>query len=151
MFILILTIILLAIWYLTKNKKFIKFTITSFLLSALFTVVAFLVANIIFKIVISYIYLLTPIIILVVNLIHIGTSIGFYLAHRMQKNPDMQALKKEFLKDSLQISIFTILLLASFLIFLSDKIFAFMLLTGIVTIIMTWVNFALVKYFFKNE
>jgi hypothetical protein len=69
----------------------------------------------------------------------------------MRKNPDMQALRKEFLKDSLQISIFIVLLLVSFLIFLSGGVFTFLLLTGIVTIVMTWVNFGLVKYFFRND
>ncbi|MGI6484190.1 MAG: hypothetical protein ACOX0R_01000 [Candidatus Dojkabacteria bacterium] len=151
MFLLILAVILLAVWYLTRSKKFIGLTTTSFLLSALLTLLAFLVANLLLKIVISYIYLLTPIIVLTVNLIHIGMSVGFYNAHRMQKNPDMQALRKEFLKDSLQISIFIVLLFASFLIFLSGEAFTFLLLTGIVTIVMTWVNFGLVKLFFRND
>ena len=151
MFFLILAIILIAVWYLTKSKKYIVFTTTSFLLSVLLTLLAFLVANLLFKVTISYIYLLTPIIVLTINLIHIGMSVGFYTAHKMQKNPDMQALRKEFLKDSLQISIFIVLLFASFLIFLSGKASTFLLLTGIVTIVMTWVNFGLVKLFFRND
>ncbi len=151
MFLIILAVIVAAVWYLTKSKKYITFTITSFLLSALLTLVAFLFANLLFKVTISYIYLLTPIIILTVNLMHIGMSVGFYTAHKMQKNPDMTAIRKEFLRDSLQISIFIVLLLASFLIFLSGKAFTFLLLTGIVTIVMTWVNFGLVKCFFKND
>ena len=151
MFFLILAIILIAVWYLTKSKKYIVFTTTSFLLSVLLTLLAFLVANLLFKVTISYIYLLTPIIVLTINLIHIGMSVGFYNAHKMQKNPDMQALRKEFLKDSLQISIFIVLLFASFLIFLSGKASTFLLLTGIVTIVMTWVNFGLVKLFFRND
>lgn len=151
MFLLILAVILLGVWYLTRNKSFVKFTRASFLFAAFVTLVSLLIANLVFKTVISYIFLLTPIIVLTVNLIHIGMSVGFYLAYRMQKNPDMQALRKEFLKDSLQISIFIVLLFASFLIYLNGRVFTFLLLTGIVTIIMTWINFALVKYFFKNE
>lgn len=151
MFVLILAIILFVINFLTKQKTYLLFTLTSFLSSAILTVLAFLIINILFKLTISYIFLLTPIVVLIVNLIHIGMSVGYYTNQRMQKHPDSYKLKKEFLKDSFQVSIFIVLLLISFLLYLSNTAFTFILLTGIVTISMTWINYLLLSLFFRNN
>lgn len=151
MFLLIIGVVLLAVWYITKNKKFVFFSGASILASLLLTLIGLLLTNTLFNITISYIFLLTPVVILTINLIHIGMSVGFFSIKKMQKYPNMKELKKEFLKDSLQISIFTILLFASLLLFLDGISFTFLLLTGILTILITWVNMILAKVFFKNE
>jgi len=151
MFLLIIGVVLLAVWYFTKNKKFVYFSGASILASLFLTFIGLLLINTLFNITISYIFLLTPIVILTINLIHIGMSVGFYSIKKMQKYPNMKELKKEFLKDSLQISIFTILLFTSFLLFLDGIPFSFLLLTGILTVLITWVNMILSKVFFPNE
>lgn len=151
MFLLILTIILLSVKFLTKSKRYLLFTLLSFSAAAILTLIAFLVANIVFKTTITYVFLLTPIIVLVVNLIHIGMSVGYYASQRMQKHEDFTKLKKEFLKDSFQISIFIVLLLTSFLLYLSGIPFTFVLLTGIVTISTTWINYLLLSLFFRDN
>lgn len=151
MFLLIVGVVLLAVWYITKNKKFVFFSGASILSSLLLTFIGLLLTNILFKVTINYIFLLTPVLILTTNLIHIGMSVGFFSIKKMQKYPNMKELKKEFLKDSLQISIFIILLFTSFLLFLDGVSFSFLLLSGILTIFSTWANMILAKVSFKDE
>lgn len=151
MFLLIVGVVVLTVWYITKNKKFVFFSGASILSSLILTFIGLLLTNILFKITISYIFLLTPVLILTTNLIHIGMSVGFFSIKKMQKYPNMKELKKEFLKDSLQISIFIILLFTSFLLFLDGISFSFLLLSGILTVLITWINMILAKVFFKDE
>ena len=147
----IISLLYLGVWLFSKNKKFLLFALTSMGISILITFLGFLLANMIFDISINYLFFLTPIIILAINIIYIGMSIGYYNSKKMQKYPNYKDLRKEFGKDSIQISIFTILLFTSFLIFIDGLAFSFLLLTAILLVLTTWINFFLVRIFFKDE
>ena len=149
--VLIIALLLLGIWIFTKNRKFLLFALTSLILSLLITFIGSQIANLVFEVPINYIFSLTPMIVIAMNIIHLGMSVGYYNSKKMKKYPDLNDLRKEFGKDSIQISIFTILLFTSFLIFTDGLTFSFLLLTEILIVLTTWLNFFLVKFFLKDE
>ena len=151
MFLLIVAAILLGIWILIRNKKYIFFTLTSFTAATIITTLVLLLANIIFKIQITYIFQLTPIIVFVINFIYISMSVGFFISKKMMKNINVEKLQKEFLKDSFLITIFVTLMSLALIFFLSSPATTFILITSVIIILTTWVNYFLFPLFFKQK
>lgn len=151
MFILLFIIIVLLVRFSTKSKPFTIFTILSLVISACITVLGFLILNIVFDTTITYLYLLTPILVLIINILNISTSIGFYTKQKQKKEIDIVTLKKEFLRDSLQLSIFITILFSAFSMFLTGTSLTFILLTGGISVIMPWINYALIYWIFKKN
>ena len=151
MFLLIVAAILLGIWILIRNKKYIFFTLTSFTAATIITTLVLLLANIIFKIQITYIFQLTPIIVFVINFIYISMSVGFFISKKMMKNINVEKLQKEFLKDSFLITIFVTLMSLALIFFLNQPATTFILITSVIIILTTWVNYFLFPLFFKQK
>ncbi len=152
MFIFVLLFILFASWVLSgKKKEFITFTTISLLSSGILTVLSFIILNQVFNESIRYIFLLTPIVVLFVEIISIGMLLGFFTSRKMHKEMDAYSLKKEMFKDSLQITVFIALLIIAFILSLTGTPFTFILLTSILSIGTIWINFLLVSIIFKDE
>lgn len=151
MFILLFIVIVLLVKFSTKNKQFTIFTALSLVVSALITVLGLLVLNTIFDTTITYIYLLTPIVVLIINILNISTSIGFYTKQKRKKEIDIITLRKEFLMDSLQLSIFITILFSAFSMFLTGTAFTFILLTGGISVVIPWINYTLIYWLFRKN
>lgn len=151
MFLLMLAVVLAIIWFLLREKKYILFTISSFASASIITTTVLLLANILFKIQITYIFQLTPIIVFALNFIYIAMSIGFFISSKMLKKIDIEKLKKEFLKDSLLVTIFLTLMSISLIFYLSNTPLNFILITTLITLLTTWGNYFLFPVFFKKK
>lgn len=152
MFIFVFLFISFATWVLSgKKKEFIKLSTFSLLSIGLLTILSFVILNVAFNISIRYLFLLTPIILLFVEIISIGMILGFFTSQKMNKKMDVFSFKKEVLKDSLQITIFIALLVMAFILSLSGIYFTFVLVTSILAIATIWINFLLVTLIFKND
>jgi hypothetical protein len=127
----------------TKNNTLTLFSAVSLLSSSLLTLLTIWFLNIIFSITITYIFLLTPIIVLFVNILNIGTCIGYYKVNSKKKNFSFNMLKKEYIRDSVQLSIFILLLFSSLSVFLTSSFLIFTLLSGFISISILWINYAL--------
>jgi len=141
-----------SIWFLSgKKKEFVKISILSLLSSGSLIFLSFIFLNSILKLEISYIFLLTPVIVLIIEVISLGMILGFFTSQKMNKEMDVLSLEKETFKDSVQISIFIILLVLAFIPSLTGIFLIFVLTTFILSIATIWINFFLVNVIFKNE
>ncbi|HKM19740.1 MAG TPA: hypothetical protein VJY47_00760 [Candidatus Dojkabacteria bacterium] len=152
MFLFVFLFIVFTTWFLSgKKKEFVKLSSLSLLSASVLTVLSFITLNVVFNESIRYIFLLTPVLILVVEIISLGMILGFFTSQKMQKVMKPHTLKKEVLKDSLQLSIFIILLIMAFILSLSGIYFTFVLTTAILSIATIWINYLLVSLIFKND
>ena len=149
MFLLLLITIPLLIKLTTNNKQLILFSAISLITSAILTIIFIWFLNIIFSITITYIFLFIPEILLFVNILSIGTCIGYYNLHNKSKSFSMTDLKKEYIKDSIQLSIFILLLFSAFSIFLSSTFFIFILITAILSLSVIWINYIILYKLIK--
>ena len=127
----------------TKNNSLTIFTIATLFSSAFLTLLSIWFLNIVFSITITYIFLLTPIIVLFVNILNIGTCVGYYNLNSKKKNFSIVELKKEYIRDSIQLSIFILLLFSSLSVFLTSTFLIFILLSGFISLSIVWINYAL--------
>jgi hypothetical protein len=127
----------------TKNDLFFQFTILSLFLSGVITITTLWILNSVFNIEMSYILSLSPIVILFVYILNVGTCVGYYKLHEKRKSFNYIELKKEFVRDSIQLSVFILLMFSALSFFLSSTFLTFILLTGGLSLTTIWVNYAL--------
>lgn len=149
MFSLLLIIFPLLIKLITNSRQLLFFSTISLVSSAILAIIFIWFLNIIFSITITYIFLLIPIILLFINTLSIGTSVGYYTLHNKSKNFSMGDLKKEYVKDSIQLSIFILLLFSAFSVFLSSTFFIFILITAILSLAVIWTNYIILLKLIK--
>jgi len=139
----ILIVLPLLVKIVTKNNSLTIFTIATLFSSSLLTLLSIWFLNIAFSIPITYIFLLTPIVVLFVNILNIGTCVGHYNLNSKKKNFSAVELKKEYIRDSIQLSIFILLLFSSLSVFLNSTFLIFILLSGFISISIVWINYAI--------
>jgi hypothetical protein len=149
LFVILFVLIPLLVKFTTKNKKLFLFTIASLASSALLTVMGITLLSLISGITITYIFLLSPVIILFINMLNIGTCVGYYQLHKDSKGFNYNMIKKEYLHDSIYLTIFILLLFSAFSVFISSTFLAFIILTAIVSTGIVWINYALLYYIVK--
>lgn len=148
-FSLLLILLPVLIKLITNSRQLIFFSTISLISSAILTIIFIWFLNIIFSITITYIFLLIPIILLFINTLSIGTSVGYYTLHNKSKNFSMGDLKKEYVKDSIQLSIFILLLFSAFSVFLSSAFFIFILITAVLSLAVIWINYIILHKLIK--
>jgi len=145
----LLILLPLLVKIVTKNNKLFIFSILSLLSSALITLLGITFLSVAFNYTITYIFLLTPIIVIFINLLNVGPSIGYYQLNKKNKNFNMNDLKREYIQDSIYLTIFLVLLFSALSIFLTSTFLIFILLTGATSVAIIWVNYALLYYTVK--
>lgn len=146
-FCIIFTLLPVGVKIITKNKPLSIFSTLSLLSSALFTLIGIVALRIIFDLEISHIFLLTPLVLLFVNILNIGTCVGYYSMHSKRKGFTLIELKEEYQKDSIQLTILVLLLFFSLSIFLTSTFLVFIIFTGLLSLGMIWFNYALLYWF----
>jgi hypothetical protein len=145
----LLILLPLLVKIVTKNNKLFIFSILSLLSSALITLLGITFLSIAFNYTITYIFLLTPVIVIFISLLNVGSSIGYYQLNKKNKNFNMNDLKREYIQDSIYLTIFLVLLFSALSIFLTSTFLIFILLTGATSVAIIWVNYALLYYTVK--
>jgi hypothetical protein len=149
LFAILFVLIPLLVQYTTKNKNLSLFTIASLASSALLTVMGLTLLNLISGMTINYIFLLSPIIILFINILNIATCVGYYQLHKDRKDFNYNMLKEEYIHDSIYLTIFILLLFSAFSVFLFSTFLAFIILTAVISVGVVWINYALLYYIVK--
>jgi hypothetical protein len=145
----LLILLPLLVKVVTKNNKLFLFSILSLLSSALVTLLGITFLSVAFNYTITYIFLLTPIIVIFINLLNVGSSIGYYQLNKKNKNFNMNDLKREYIQDSMYLTIFLVLLFSALSIFVTSTFLVFILLSGATSVATIWVNYALFYYIIK--
>jgi hypothetical protein len=149
LFLILFVLIPLIVRVITKSNELFTFTMASLISSALIVLTSIWFLNVIFSVTIEYIFLLTPIIILFVNILNIGTCVGYYRLHSKSKGFNYSMVKKEYIRDSIQLSIFILLSFSALSVFLTSTFLIFILLTGAISLAVVWINYALLYWLVK--
>lgn len=145
---LILLLIPLSIYIFTKHTKLTLIAIYSLLITGLLTILSFFVLNQVFSITIVFLYKLVPFIVLFVDILSLGTMTGYYTQNHKHKEFNTLKMKDEMLKDTYRLTISLVLLFTGISI-LTPAILLLLLLTLGISLIVIWVNYALLYRLYK--
>jgi hypothetical protein len=86
-----------------------------------------------------------------INLFNISSSVGFYIKNKKLKKLDIDKLKKEFLMDTVHLTVLLIPMFSAFCIFVTEPLLTFILLTMLVSIAVLWTNYSLIYWLFRKN
>lgn len=136
-------IIPLCIYLFTRSKRISIFSIISLAISGVLTVIAFVFLRLVFDIWITEFFLIAPIIVIFVNILNLGTLVGFYNLNSKNKAFTSKILQEEFLRDTFKLSFVLIALFCLCTIFVSSTLLFLLLSSLVVAVITIWLNYIL--------
>ena len=136
-------IVPLCIYLFTKSKKISLFSIISLAISGLLTVISFVVLRLVFDIWITEFFFISPLIVIFVNILNLGTLVGFYNLNSRNKDFTFQILYTEFLRDTFKLSFVLITLFCLCTIFVSSTLLFLLLSSLVVAVLTIWLNYIL--------
>lgn len=136
-------IVPLCIYLFTKSKKISLFSIISMAISGILTIISFVVMRSIFDIWITELFLISPLIVIFVNILNLGTLVGFYNLNSKSKAFTFEILCKEFLRDTFKLSFVLIALFCLCTIFVSSTLLFLLLSSLVVAVLTIWLNYIL--------
>ena len=139
----------LFIFLITKNTQLTLFSALSLLWSVTIAILGVITLDKVMNFSLSSIFLLSPFISLFINILCISTSIGYYKEHEKEKKFNNHELRREYMKDSMHLSIFIVLFFTAFSIFLSSSFLIYMIFTGVISLVIIWSNLLLLKWVLK--
>jgi len=145
----ILALSLLSIYLSTKNRKILILSSASLLLILILNFLGMVIINTVFKINISEIFRLVPILSLILILSNLGILVGFYISKRNLKGFKISSIRGEYFSDSIKQSVFLALLGISTLLFLSPQTEAVIFVSLLSSVIAIWLTYWLSKYLLK--
>ena len=127
----------------THNTKFTLVSLISSILSILLTTLSYTILDLVFKVNITGIYLIAPVIITFINLTSLSTFIGYYIKNSDRKDFDHREHSTESVMDMTKLTIITTLFIAILSTFVSLELRIVLILSGIVSIAQLWINYYL--------
>lgn len=138
-----------SIYLSTKNRKILILSCISFVLVLILNSLGIFILTSIFKMHISEIFRLIPIISLILTVSNLGILVGFYISKKDAKGFKIGSIRKEYFSDSIKQSIFLMLLGASTLLFLSPQTEAIVSVSILSTVLTVWVTYWVSKYILR--
>ncbi len=145
----ILTLALLSIYLSTNNKKILVLSSVSFVLVLLLNTFGIIIINSVFKINITEIFRMVPILSLLLIVSNLGILVGFYISKKNVKGFKISSIRKEYFSDSIKQSIFLVLLGISTLLFLSPQTVAIISVSFLSSVLAIWLTYWISKYILK--
>lgn len=145
----ILALSLIAIYLSTNNKKILVLSSVSFVLVLLLNTFGILIINGVFKINITEIFRMVPILSLLLIVSNLGILVGFYISKKNIKGFKISNIRKEYFSDSIKQSIFLVLLGISTLLFLSPQTVAIISVSFLSSVLTIWLTYWISKYILK--
>ena len=115
----ILLITLLAIYFITKNRSLLLLSFIGFSISAFLNVVGLYLVSNLFKIDVTEVFRLVPILTSIFLVSNLGILIGFYIHRKSRKGFDIKQIRLEYFTDTVKQTIFLLLLSSSVFLFVS--------------------------------
>lgn len=144
--ILILIILLVVpglVWIFTKQAKFAHISFDSLAIAGVLTLITLVLANLLFKVDITYTFKLIPFTVFFIAILCIGTMTGFYMQNHKHKDFDMTKVKAEAFNDAFRLTISCILLFTAFAVLTPSILLPVLLSLGL-SLVIIWVNYLLV-------
>lgn len=149
---LLLLVVLIVIpglvWLFTKQTKLAHVSFDSLVITGLLTLIVLLVSNQLFHVAITYTFKLIPLVVLIINILCIGTMTGYYMQKHKQKGYSSETMKAEVLKDATNLTVFCILLFSSFAVLTSSILLPILLALGL-SLLVIWIHYLLLSKLLK--
>lgn len=145
----ILALSLMCIYLSTKSKKVLILSSISLSLILILNFIGILIINGVFKVDISEIFKIIPVLSVILAVSNLGILVGFYVSKKESKGFKISDIRKEYFSDSVKQSIFLVLLGVSTLLFLSPKTVSIVTVSFISNILTIWLTYLLSKYILK--
>lgn len=142
-------IVPLCVYLFTRNKRIVLFSTISLAVSGLLIVISFVVLKLVFDIWISEFFLISPFIVIFVNILNLGTLVGFYSLNSRNKTFTFETLYTEFLRDTFKLSFVLITLFCLCAIFVSSTLLFLLISSLVVSILTIWLNYILLPRLIK--
>jgi len=146
---LIFAISILTIYLSTRERKILILSIVSFVVAAFTNLIGIYIVNNLFKINVTEIFKMIPLITYILILSNLGTLIGYYISKKNSKGFKISVVRKEYYNDSLKQTIFLLLLGSSTLLFLSVQTEAVISISILSSIVAVWSTYAISTYILK--
>lgn len=137
------TIVPLCVYLFTRSKKLSIFAIVSNFISGILTIISFLFLRSVFDLWISEFFLISPIIVIFVNILNLGTLVGFYSLNSKNRDFTFSMFYTEFLRDTFKLSFVLITLFCLCTIFVSSTLLFLLISSLVVSILTIWLNYIL--------
>ncbi len=141
----ILLISLLAIYFITKNRSILLLSFIGFLISALLNVIGLYIVGALFKIEVTEVFRLVPILTSILLISNLGLLVGFYIHRKGKKGFDIENIRLEYFTDSVKQTIFLLLLSSSVFLFVSVQTQAILVVSTLSCLGAVWCVFWLSK------
>jgi hypothetical protein len=145
----IMVFIPISVYFFTKNRKIMILSIISTILIGILSILSFLLINLIFDIHITNIFQLVPLMSIFINILNIGTMVGYYSVNRNKKDFGLEDFHFEFMRDTFKLSVILILLFCLSTIFLSTTLLTIILTSLVISLLNIWLNYTLLIKFVK--
>lgn len=142
-------IVPLCIYLFTRSKSISLFSAISLAISGVLTILSFVILRLVFDLWISEFFLLSPLVVLFINILNIGTLVGFYCLNGRSKNFTFEKLYTEFLRDTFKLSFVLITLFCLSAIFVSSTLLFLLISSLVVSILTIWLNYILLPKIIK--
>ncbi len=140
---------ILTIYFLTKEKRLLFLSLISFSAGIFSNFIGIFLVNLIFKIEITEIFKMIPLLTSILILSNLGILIGFYISKRNAKGFKISSIRSEYFADTIKQTIFLLLLGSSTLLFLSVQTEAVVSISILSTILSVWFTYGMSKYLLK--
>lgn len=144
--ILLLIIILVIptlVWIFTKNKQLSLVSLFSILISGFIVCLTFLVANLLFSVIVTDIFKIVPFIAIFTTTLSIGTTVGYFMQNHKRKDFSILEIKTEVRNDTIRLSVSLLLLLIAVAVLSPSLILPLLLALGD-SLITIWLTYILV-------
>lgn len=151
LFLAIYIVVFLTIYYSTKNTKITILSLISLSLTYILNILGLILSIYVFKIDITEVFRLIPLISSILLLSNIGVFIGYFISKRNSKSFSYASIRKEYLTDTLKQTLFIVLLSLGTFLFVSIQTKVIIGISMTSVLISVWVIFFISRYFFKKN
>jgi len=148
----LILIVLLAIpglvWLFTKNSKLLLGALLSLVITGTLVAVGLIVLNQAFDFAITYTYKLVPFITFFINILCIGTTVGYFMQNHRHKDFNPILVKEEAFKDAYRLTLSCILLFSGFAVLTPSILIPILFSLGI-SLLVIWIHYLLLKKLLK--
>lgn len=145
----ILLVSLVAIYFITKNYKLLLLSFIGFSISALLNVIGLFLVSALFKIEVTEVFRLVPLLTSIFLVSNLGILVGFYVHKKGKKGFDLEKIRLEYFNDSVKQTIFLLLLTSSIFLFVSVQTQAILVISTLSCLGAVWSIYWSSKYLLK--
>lgn len=141
---LIITLVIPAlVWIFTKNKQLSFVSLFSILISGFIVCLTFLIASLLFSVIVTDIFKIVPFIAIFTTTLSIGTTVGYFMQNHKRKDFSILEIKTEVRNDTIRLSVSLLLLLIAVAVLSPSLILPLLLALGD-SLITIWLTYILV-------